>query len=199
MTDPRDGDDVIVFLTDGDPVTAERVGPKAANLAKLHDAGLPVPDGFCLTADAYRAQLAAAGVEDAARRGEDVRDLETLLRGADGAELHVMFSASPLRDPRGKVVGAVAVGRDVTAARAAERERERLLDEVQRRAAELEATVSAIAEGLIVNRPDGQILRMNRAAELTLGLTMEEMGKPYQERIRMYQPHDAQGRPIPPE
>ena len=138
-------------------------------------------------------------LQRAARRGEDVRDLETLLRGADGAELHVMFSASPLRDPRGKVVGAVAVGRDVTAARAAERERERLLDEVQRRAAELEATVSAIAEGLIVNRPDGQIVRMNRAAELTLGFTMEEMGKPYQERIRTYQPHDAQGRPIPPE
>ena len=68
MTDPRDGTDLIVALTGGEPVTAERVGPKAANLAKLHDAGLPVPDGFCLTADAYRAQLAAAGVEDAARR-----------------------------------------------------------------------------------------------------------------------------------
>lgn len=43
-------------------------GPKAATLARLHRAGLPVPDGFCLAADAYRAQLAAAGVEAAARR-----------------------------------------------------------------------------------------------------------------------------------
>lgn len=76
MSDRRDDAPVIVALTGGDPVTAERVGPKAANLAKLHHAGLPVPEGFCLTADAYRAQIAAAGVEDAARR----------FAGADGHE-----------------------------------------------------------------------------------------------------------------
>ncbi len=68
MSDAGDGADVIVALTAGDVVKAERVGPKAVNLAKLHDAGLPVPDGFCLTANAYWAQITSAGVEDAARR-----------------------------------------------------------------------------------------------------------------------------------
>ncbi len=34
-----------------------RVGPKAANLAALARAGLPTPDGFCITADAYRRQI----------------------------------------------------------------------------------------------------------------------------------------------
>jgi pyruvate,water dikinase len=48
--------------------TVERVGPKAATLARLRRAGLPVPDGFCVTAWAYRAQLRAAAVEDRARR-----------------------------------------------------------------------------------------------------------------------------------
>jgi PAS domain S-box-containing protein len=152
----------------------------------------------------FRSDGTALPVEDlplqrAARRGEEVRDSQMLLRSGDGGEIHVVFSASPLRDPRGKVVGAVAVGRDVTAARAAERERERLLDEVQARAAELEATVEAIAEGLVVNGPDGRILRMNRTAELTLGLGAEEMRKPYEEQIRLFQPQDAQGRPIPPD
>jgi pyruvate,water dikinase len=37
---------------------SERVGPKAANLATLARAGLPTPGGFCITADAYRRQLA---------------------------------------------------------------------------------------------------------------------------------------------
>jgi pyruvate,water dikinase len=37
---------------------AECVGPKAANLATLARAGLPTPGGVCLTADAYRAQIA---------------------------------------------------------------------------------------------------------------------------------------------
>ena len=43
------------------------VGPKAGNLAVLGHAGLPIPDGFCLTADAYRAQIKALGLEDSAR------------------------------------------------------------------------------------------------------------------------------------
>ncbi len=40
----------------------ERVGPKAANLALLARAGLPTPGGFCLTAEAYRRQIAALGL-----------------------------------------------------------------------------------------------------------------------------------------
>jgi len=43
---------------------AVRVGPKAANLAALAQAGLPTPGGFCLSADAYRAQIAALGLSD---------------------------------------------------------------------------------------------------------------------------------------
>jgi pyruvate,water dikinase len=41
-----------------------RVGPKASNLAALARAGLPTPGGFCLTADAYRRQLAHLGIEE---------------------------------------------------------------------------------------------------------------------------------------
>ncbi|MFE4196864.1 PEP/pyruvate-binding domain-containing protein [Paenarthrobacter sp. NPDC056912] len=40
------------------------VGGKAANLGELAGAGLPVPPGFCLTTDAYRHALLAAGLED---------------------------------------------------------------------------------------------------------------------------------------
>src|SRR2546430_2605057 len=49
-------------------VDAERVGPKAANLAALAQAGLPTPGGFCLSADAYRAQIATLGLEPMVRR-----------------------------------------------------------------------------------------------------------------------------------
>ncbi|HLI86444.1 MAG TPA: PEP/pyruvate-binding domain-containing protein [Bryobacteraceae bacterium] len=46
---------------------ASRFGPKAANLALLKQAGLPVPDGFCLSAEAYRLQVGALGLEAEAR------------------------------------------------------------------------------------------------------------------------------------
>ena len=68
--------DLAVRLADADAATAERVGPKAATLARLARAGLPVPDGICLTADAYRRQVALAGVQDTARRVAEAEGLE---------------------------------------------------------------------------------------------------------------------------
>jgi len=46
---------------------ANRFGPKAANLARLGQAGLPIPDGFCVDAEAYRTQIRALGLEADAR------------------------------------------------------------------------------------------------------------------------------------
>jgi pyruvate, water dikinase len=46
---------------------AGRFGPKAANLARLGQAGLPIPDGFCVDAEAYRTQVRALGLEADAR------------------------------------------------------------------------------------------------------------------------------------
>jgi pyruvate,water dikinase len=47
---------------------ASRFGPKAANLAALGRAGLPIPDGICLGAEAYRRQVAALGLDETARK-----------------------------------------------------------------------------------------------------------------------------------
>src|SRR5947207_575147 len=57
----------IVSSTSPEAADAERFGPKAANLTRLGRAGLPIPDGFCVDAQAYRIQLAALGLGDAAR------------------------------------------------------------------------------------------------------------------------------------
>jgi pyruvate,water dikinase len=48
---------VILPLSDAVATDADRVGPKAANLARLVHAGLPTPGGFALTAEAYRCQI----------------------------------------------------------------------------------------------------------------------------------------------
>lgn len=58
---------LIVKLSDPAAADPQRFGPKAANQALLGAAGLPIPAGFCLGADAYRAQLAALGLEEAAQ------------------------------------------------------------------------------------------------------------------------------------
>jgi pyruvate,water dikinase len=66
----------ILPLSDPAATDPENVGPKAANLAALTNAGLPTPGGFCLSASAYRRQIAELGLEDAVRRfaTADVRE-----------------------------------------------------------------------------------------------------------------------------
>ncbi|HLG59199.1 MAG TPA: PEP/pyruvate-binding domain-containing protein [Vicinamibacterales bacterium] len=58
---------LIVPLSSVEATDAARFGPKAANLAALGQAGLPIPDGICLDARAYRLQVEALGLEASAR------------------------------------------------------------------------------------------------------------------------------------
>ena len=70
--------DLIARLGDDAATDPARFGPKVANQALLGRAGLPIQSGFCLDAEAYRSQLKAAGLADAAAaalslQGPDVR------------------------------------------------------------------------------------------------------------------------------
>jgi pyruvate,water dikinase len=56
----------ILPLSDPAATDPEQVGPKAANLAALTQAGLPTPGGFALTAAAYHHQLRRLGAADLA-------------------------------------------------------------------------------------------------------------------------------------
>ena len=61
----------IIELSAATAADADRIGPKAANLAALARAGLPTPGGFCLSAQAYRAQIGALGLAPLIRRFAD--------------------------------------------------------------------------------------------------------------------------------
>lgn len=60
--------ELVIPLSSANAIEMDRVGPKAANLAVLAGAGLPTPGGFCLTADAYRTQIAALGLQGLVER-----------------------------------------------------------------------------------------------------------------------------------
>jgi pyruvate,water dikinase len=59
---------LVVPLEAAEATDAARFGPKAANLAALGQAGLPVAGGFCVDARAYRMQVEALGLQETARR-----------------------------------------------------------------------------------------------------------------------------------
>jgi len=58
---------LIVPIQSPEAADASRFGPKAANLAALGHAGLPIPDGFALDVAAYRLQIATLGLDGPAR------------------------------------------------------------------------------------------------------------------------------------
>jgi pyruvate, water dikinase len=60
-------DPFIIPLSSAAATDAAYVGPKAANLAKLSQAGLPTPGGFCVPAAVYRTQLDALALHQTAR------------------------------------------------------------------------------------------------------------------------------------
>ena len=97
----------IVPLRSPEACDPSRFGAKASNLARLGQAGLPIPDGFCVDADAYRRHFAALGLPASLDRRELIA-LRIRLHEApiapDIRELLIRAWRSLARDSRAKTV-----------------------------------------------------------------------------------------------
>lgn len=138
-------------------------------------------------------------LQKAAFTGNEVRDVEVIERTEDGREFFAIFNAAPVRDDEGNVVGAVAVGRDITAQRKAETEWQRLLEEHQHRAAELDATILSMADPVVIYDQEGRLVRMNPAAGELLGFSTEEQALSMEGRAQILRLENEDGRPFPAE
>jgi len=81
----------IIWLSDREAQSISRVGSKAANLAKLYQAGYPVPPGFCITTDAFQDVLTIQN-SDESRVEEGSLHTEALNR------IDIMLTDSILRE-----------------------------------------------------------------------------------------------------
>ncbi|OPZ87988.1 MAG: Sporulation kinase E [bacterium ADurb.Bin429] len=87
----------------------------------------------------------------------------------------------------------IAIWHDITARKQAEAERERLLHAIEQWAAEMDTTISAIADGVIIYGPDGVIVRMNAATREILEMTDAIAALSIPERIAYYAIKTATG------
>ncbi len=117
------------------------------------------------------------------------KDEKILVRREDGTEVTILAAGSPVTDEVGNIIGAVAVLQDVT-------ERERLLEEVERRAAELDATISSIADGVVVYGPEGEVVRMNAAAKKMAGFSPSQRELPLAELLEQIRVETPEGKPL---
>ncbi|MBB5222838.1 two-component system CheB/CheR fusion protein [Amaricoccus macauensis] len=91
----------------------------------------------------------------AAHTREPVPPFEAELRREDGSSLDVLVSATPLASARGRPPGAIAAMVDITERRQAEDHQQMLLDELQHRAKNILATVTALARKTSNGSPEG--------------------------------------------
>ncbi|MGI5835308.1 MAG: PAS domain-containing sensor histidine kinase, partial [Chloroflexota bacterium] len=93
----------------------------------------------------------------------------------------------------------VGVLADISERKQAEKERGRLIAEVQRRSAELKAAISSSADGLLIFDATGELTLVNPAAERMLGFSDDEMKLPLEKQIELFRIETPEGTPIPPE
>ncbi|KXF74736.1 histidine kinase [Paramesorhizobium deserti] len=82
---------------------------------------------------------------DRIRRGDRVVPYETVRMRKDGSLIDVSLTVSPLKDGRGKVIGASKIARDITAKRRHEERRQLLVNELNHRVKNTLAMVQSLA------------------------------------------------------
>lgn len=102
------------------------------------------------------------------RNGERIDHFETIRVTKSGERLNISLTVSPVRDSRGRIIGASKVARDVT-------ERNRIETALRQREADLRAAFSQTYSFLVLLTQDGTIIDVNRAAIEASGLSREEL------------------------
>src|SRR3974390_2156006 len=113
---------------------------------------------------------------------------ETIRLHKDGSLIDVFISVSPVRDGRGRIIGAAKIARDISKRKQAE-------EQLRRLATFNKAALKSLGEGLYTIDTQGLVTFMNPAAEELFGWSFSELrGKKVHE---MTHHHYRDGRPFP--
>jgi PAS domain S-box-containing protein len=112
---------------------------------------------------------------------------------ADGTTDWLRWEVHPWHEADGTIGGIIVFSELITERKQAELERERLLVELRRRAGELEATIEAVADGLIVVGPSGEIAAASARAKDILGVVNGLFRERAPGRVAVVRPQTREG------
>ncbi len=115
-----------------------------------------------------------------------------------GEERWIAARARMVRDSAGRPARMVGTHLCVTKAKRAESERERLLAEARRQAAELGAVFEAMTDGLAVYGPAGELVRTNSAVHSLVGSQQDDLGQTLERRFELLRPTSGEGTRLDP-
>lgn len=123
------------------------------------------------------------------------------IRGFDGRERVLGYSGAPIRDDEDTIIGGFAIVRDLTEQRQLVEQARTAKEEAQARAAQLEAILDAITDGIYVYDGDANLVRTNSAAQRLNPGTAQETYRAQspEERSADMRIWDEQGLPVRPE
>jgi PAS domain S-box-containing protein len=101
------------------------------------------------------------------RRGERIDHFETVRRAKDGRQIAISLTVSPVRDGRGRIIGASKVGRDITERTMAQDALRRAHEELELRVHERTAELSAANAALRAEISERQRIEEERTQLLT--------------------------------
>src|SRR5256886_7351235 len=100
-------------------------------------------------------------------RGERIEHFETVRRRKDGSLVDVSLTVSPIKDSRGKIIGASKIARDIT-------EQKRSQERLRRSEEHFRVTLASIGDAVIVTDSRADVTFMNPVAEQLAGYTLQE-------------------------
>ncbi len=146
-------------------------------------------DGAALSPDAFPSVRAL--------RGEQVPGMVISIHPASGSTTWLFVSAGPIRTATGEILGVVTTYSDITPEQKLRQERERLLAAIQEKAAEMDATITSIPDGVLIYSLTGEVIRANPAAETLLCFSEKERCEASELRWERLNPRTPEGEPIP--
>lgn len=109
------------------------------------------------------------------RSGERIDHFETSGIAKNGSRLNISLTVSPVKDSRGKVIGASAIARDITERKRAEETGFKIASTLEESEKRLRAAFSQTYSVLLLLSPDGTVLEANRAALEGMGFTRDQV------------------------
>jgi PAS domain S-box-containing protein len=104
-----------------------------------------------------------------AKEGETHRNLEMILAWPDGRRRDLLVNTAPIRDQQGRSGGAVGLFQDITSLKESEKERQRLLQELEEQRTLLEAVLHQMPAGLAIVSAAGKLILANEQVEQIFG------------------------------
>ncbi len=143
-------------------------------------------------------QKAREGYKRVFEKGS-VRDYPLEIKHKNGYTTPVLYNASIYKDESGEVIGVFAAARDITERKKAENIQEKLLAELQRRTAIMEAVFSSMVVQVSVYDKFGNLINMNKTGKEMMGYPESEISLNFKDWVTKFNITDWEGKSIVPD